>query len=468
MSNTSPENPANGTPPPVKSEAAAGSADALGRGNRKSAWHFAPCFGTWQGLINPVLVTVPTILLKSLGYSNALVGFATLATLPMAFKFLLGPMVDAHHTRRWWCVNGGGWLMGCLVILAGSLMLPQFSLGLYLTALFLLAIVKSIHQVALNGFFTLALTKQEQALFSGLDPVWGRAATILSGSVLLAVAGGVAARYGAPRLTWGLYFAALLLVFTPLYFYTRRMFPRPAADRVSTPATRAASLPFGAVLRSYFALPALLPGAAYLFFMRSGQTMLDKMGVAFLMDARTAGGYGLSIAEVSIFTGIMTVCGIAGGALAGVLLRKFGLRRVIWPFSLAAVLPAAVYVFLALTSNSPRAHWACDLSWFGAGVWQLDFVLLALLGLESFGFGLGFTVMNFYMFRMAAGSSYPASHVALSASVIYLSYLLFGMISGICQEWLGYPGLFMLSIGVSLPALATIPFLNYALDERKE
>jgi PAT family beta-lactamase induction signal transducer AmpG len=441
--------------------------EELGRGGRATAWHFAPCIGTWQGLINPVLVSVPTVLLKSLGFSNAVIGYATLATLPMALKFLLGPVVDSHRTRRWWCVNAGAWLMAGVAVLGIPLMMPTFSLSLYLAALFLLAIVKSFHQVALNGFFTLALTKSEQALFSGLDPMWGRAATIFSGSILLAVAGGIGTRYGDPRVTWGVYITGLIVVFALLYFYTRWAFPSPAKDRPAPPATRAGGLPYGAVLRSYFALPKLLPGLGYLFFMRSGQTMLDKMGLAFLMDAPKAGGYGLSIAEVGVFTGSMIACGITGGAIAGFLLRKFGLRRVIWPFSLAAVLPAAVYVFLALTNHAGRPVLDWDLRGIGAGIWHVDPVLLALLGLESFGFGLGFTIMNYYMFRMAANSPYPASHVALNASVIYSSYMLFGMLSGVCQEWLGYPGLFALSIAVALPAFATIPFLNYALDERK-
>jgi len=454
--------------PPPPPATAGPPADVLGRGGRTSAWHFAPCIGTWQGLINPVLVSVPTVLLKSLGFSNAVIGYATLATLPMALKFLLGPMVDSHRTRRWWCVNAGAWLMVCVALLAAPLMMAEFSLWFYLAMLFLLAVVKSIHQVALNGFFTLSLTKPEQALFSGLDPMWGRAATIFSGSILLAIVGGVGERYGDPRITWGLYTAGLLAVFAPLYFYTRWAFPHPVADRAAVTDVRAPGQSYREMLRDYFALPALLPGLAYLFFMRSGETFLAKMGVAFLMDAPADGGYGLSIAEVGVFTGVMTACGIAGGAIAGVLLRKHGLRRVIWPFSLAAELPKAIYIYLALTNQAGRTLHTWDLSAVGMGVWQLDFVLLTLLGLESFGFGLGFTMINYYMFRMAAGSRYPASYVALNASVIYTSYMLFGMISGVCQEWLGYAGLFVLSIVVSLPAFVVIPFLNYALDERKE
>jgi PAT family beta-lactamase induction signal transducer AmpG len=304
-------------------------------------------------------------------------------------------------------------------------------------------------------------------LFSGLDPMWGRAASIFSGSILLAIAGSVGERYGDARWTWGLYTAGLLAVFAPLYFYTRWAFPHPKADHPADPAARAGGLPYRAMLKSYFALPTLLPGLAYLFFMRSGETILAKMGVAFLMDKPAAGGYGLSIAEVGVFTGVMTACGITGGAIAGVLLRKHGLRRVIWPFSLAAVLPNAIYIYLAMTNQDGRPLYALDLGLVGGGVWQLDWVLLALIGLENFGFGLGFTIMNYYMFRMAAGSPYPASHVALNASVIYTSYLLFGMLSGVCQEWLGYAGLFALSIVVSLPAFGVIPFLNYALDEKK-
>ncbi|PTX97879.1 MFS transporter [Opitutus sp. ER46] len=445
-----------------------GEIEALGRGRRRTAWHFAPCIGTWQGLINPVIVSVPTVLLKSMGYSNAVIGYATLATLPMALKFLLGPMVDAHQTRRWWSIQSGLWLIGCVFLLAGALMLPTFSLWVYLAALAVLAVVKSIQQIALQGFFTVALTKSEQALFAGLDPVWGRAASIFTGSVLLAIAGAVGDRYGSPRITWAVYFAGLVAVFLPLYFYTRAFFPRPRADCAPDPAMKAAPLPFWTALRGYLQLPALLPGVAYMFFMRSGETFLAKMGMAFLMDKPEHGGYGLSITEVGVFTAVMTVCAISGGAISGVLLKKYGLRRVVWPFSILAVLPNAIYVYLALTNQAGRELVQWDLSAFGMGVWHLDFVLLVLLGLENFGFGLGFTVMNYYMFRMAAGSKYPASYVAFNASVIYTSYMLFGMISGICQEWLGYPLLFILSIVVSLPAFAAIPFLNYALDERKE
>jgi PAT family beta-lactamase induction signal transducer AmpG len=456
------------TPPAPLNGAAGQSEDPWGRGARPSPWFFAPCFGTWQGLINPVLVTVPTVLLKSLGFSNAVIGYASLATLPMALKFIFGPTIDAHRTRRWWCVNGGAWLMACLLILALPLLLPTFSIWLYLGALALLAIVKSIHQIALNGFFTLALTKSEQALFSGLDPVWGRAATIFSGSLLLAAAGIVGERYGDARVTWTVYFAGLIAVFAPLYFYTRWAFPTPAADRGPEPGTQAVVMPFREVLRGYFALPALLPGLAYLFFMRFGETLLAKMGVAFLMDAKSAGGYALNISEVGVFTGAMTGCAIAGGAISGVLLKRLGLRRVIWSFTLAAVLPHLAYVYLALTNDVARRVITLNLEFIGAGVWRIDPVLLALLGVENLGFGLGFTIMNYYMFRMAAGSRYPASFVALNASVIYASYLISSTISGVCQEWLGYTGLFVLSLVLPLPAFFAIPFLNYQLDQRSD
>ena len=289
---------------------------------------------------------------------------------------------------------------------------------------------------------------------------------MFAGSVLLALAGSIGGRFGDARLTWAAYDTGLLVVFAPLYLYTRRMLPYPVADHAADSAGRSPALPFWQMLRGYLALPALIPGVTYLFFMRSGETFLAKMGMAFLMDARDAGGYGLSITEVGVFTGIMTAFAITGGAISGLLLQRYGLRRVVWPFSIAAVGPNLIYVYLAMTNQAGRALVTLDLSRFGGGLWHLDILLLALLGLENFGFGLGFTVMNYYMFRMAAGSRYPASYVALNASVIYASYMLFGTISGICQEWLGYPGLFALSIVVSLPAFIAIPSLNYQLDQR--
>ncbi|MDR0352982.1 MAG: MFS transporter [Opitutaceae bacterium] len=441
--------------------------DPLGRGAHPAPWRFAPCIGTWQGLINPVLVSVPVILLKSMGVSNTVIGWASFATLPMAVKFLFGPVIDANKTKRWWILRSGEWLMASLVLLALSLMQSSFSLWLYLSALTVLAVAKSFQQIALQGFFTLSLTKTEQALFSGLDPVFGRVATVVSGSVLIALAGIAGERYGDPRITWGSYFGILIIIFGLLYIYTRKTFPRPVADHAHRDASgKAAALPFTDVLKNYFSLPHLWAGIVYIFFLRSGETFIAKMGPAFLMDKPEAGGLDLSIPEVGALTGVMSICAMAGGTLSGVCLRSRGLRRVVWPFTLAAIFPSAVYVYLSLHSTAHHAI-TVDFSCIGIDrVWQFDWVLALLLGVENFGFGLGFTVMNFFMFRMAAGSKYPASIVALNASVIYLSYLVFGAISGVIQETVGYAWLFVLSILVSLPAFAAIPFLNYKLDER--
>jgi len=439
----------------------------LGRNGRRSAWHFAPCIGIWQGMINPVLVSIPTILLKSMGVSNAVIGYASLATLPMALKFMFGPMVDSHRTRRWWILRSGEALMLCLLLLMATLAPAEFSLWLFLAATVLLAVAKGIQQVALQGYFTLSLTRSELALFSGLDPVFARLAGVMTASILLALAGLAGAKFGDNRITWGIYFGVLIALFALLYAYTRRSFPYPAADQPSG-KKRADEASLKEILGGYFALPAIWAGLGYIFFLRSGETFLAKMGPAFLMDARHHGGFGLSIAEVGLITGVMNGCAIAGGAISGLLLRRYGLRKVIWPFTLAAVLPNFIYVILAWNNETGLAVVAIDLSLFGGGIWQLDWALVVLLGLENLGFGLGFTVMNYYMFRMAAGTRYPASYVAFSASVVYLSYMLFGMISGVVQEAVGYTTLFILSIVISIPAFVIIPFLNYDLDRRED
>ena len=441
--------------------------DPLGRGAHPSPWRFEPCIGIWQGLINPVLVSVPVILLKSMGVSNAVIGWASFATLPMAIKFLFGPVIDANKTKRWWILRSGEWLMVALALLALSLMQQTFSIWLYLSALTVLAVVKSFQQIALNGFFTLSLTKSEQALFSGLDPVFGRVATVISGSVLIAMAGIIGERYHDPRITWGSYFGILILIFFFLYLYTRKVFPTPVADRPHRDDKgKEGAVPIVDVLRNYFKLPCLWAGIAYIFFLRSGETFISKMGPAFLMDKADAGGLGMTVPEVGVATGIMSVCAMAGGALSGMLLRKHGLRKVVWWFTAAAIIPSLIYVYLAVHQGEHHViEW--NFAWIGIDyIWRFDWLLMLLLGGENFGFGLGFTVMNFYMFRMAAESKYPASFVALNASVIYVSFLFFGAISGVVQEAVGYAWLFTLSVIVSLPAFAAIPFLNYKLDER--
>src|SRR5438477_5121949 len=130
MSSPSPAKPLDPTPAPA-AETAGNEDDALGRGDKKSPWYFAPCFGTWQGLVNPVLVSIPTVVLKSMGVSNAIIGYTTIATLPMGLKFLFGPMVDTHQTRRWWILRSGEWLLVGVALVGVSLILPKFSLWLF-------------------------------------------------------------------------------------------------------------------------------------------------------------------------------------------------------------------------------------------------------------------------------------------------------------------------------------------------
>ena len=455
--------------PVAQTGPAEGSEDALGRGGKKNPWYFAPCFGTWQGLVNPVLVSIPTVVLKSMGVSNAIIGYTTIATLPMGLKFLFGPMVDTHQTRRWWILRSGEWLILGVALVGLSLILPEFSLWLFLIALTLLAIVKSVQQIALQAFFTLSLTKAELALFSGLDAVFGRVATVLTASLLLAAADVIGQQFGTARVTWGLYFGGLLVLFSLLYFYTRRVFPYPTADR---PASRnldeRQSLSFKEVVRDYLKLPAIWAALTYFFFLRSGETFLVKLAPAFLMDPESKGGFGLTISEIGLFTGVMTGCAIVGGVVSGLLLRRYGLRRVVWPLTLASVIPHFIYVYLALHNTAKFDVLSLDLTSAGLGLWHFDWVLLVLIGLENLGYGLGFTVMNYYMFRLAGGTQYPTTYVAFSGSVIYFSHVLFGAISGVVQESVGYAWLFVLSVVISIPAFIAIPFLNYQLDERKE
>jgi PAT family beta-lactamase induction signal transducer AmpG len=192
---------------------------------------------------------------------------------------------------------------------------------------------------------------------------------------------------------------------------------------------------------TFFKKPGVWLAIVFMLLYRLPEAFSVKMLTPFLLDPVEEGGLGLSTAQSGLVYGTVGVIALTvGGILGGLFAAKHGLRKSMWPMSMALALPCAVYLILALVQ--PTALWSI-------------FVLVAL---DQFGYGFGFTAYMLYMMQFSEGN-FKTSHYAICTAFMALSMMVPGLFAGWMQEALGYVGFFIV---VMLCCLATITVTFFA------
>lgn len=179
----------------------------------------------------------------------------------------------------------------------------------------------------------------------------------------------------------------------------------------------------------------------FLLTFRLGEALLLALAKIFFIELREKGGIALSLTDYGITYGIVGTSGLTlGGILGGFAIARWGMKRMLWPMFALINFPNALYVYLAYTQPQ-------------------DLVLInALVGLEQFGYGFGFTFYMVYMLFMADGP-YKTAHFALATGFMALSLMFPQMASGTLKEMMGYPHFFILVCTAAIPSLILLPFL---------
>jgi MFS transporter, PAT family, beta-lactamase induction signal transducer AmpG len=413
----------------------------------RTPWAFLPTLYFAEGLPYVLINTVSVILYKRMGVDNAHIAFWTSwLYLPWVVKMFWGPFVDVYSSKRNWILTMQAAMSLCMFCVAFSLRTQHF-FSLSLAAFCAGAFISATYDIATDGFYMLALTEQDQALFVGIRSAFYRLAMIFGTGFLVFVAGWLETDSGVVASSWSLVMAASGLLFGALLLYHRFMLPFPDADRRG-PRDRTSEGSFREVIASYFRQENIGVILAFILFYRLGEAMLLKLVSPFLLDGRAAGGLGLTTQQVGLVYGTVgTLCLVLGGILGGWLISRFGFRRCVWPMVIAMHLPDLFFVYLAKVQPG------------------ISFVY-PLVALEQFGYGLGFTVFTVYLMYSAQGK-YKTSHYAISTGIMALGMMLPGLASGYLQQSVGYRSFFIIVCFLTVPGMLTIPFLTYDGRTRK-
>ncbi len=414
----------------------------------RNPWFFVPTLYFAEGLPYILINTVSVILYKRMGIDNVQIAFWTSwLYLPWVIKMFWGPYVDVYSTKRNWILSTS--VAMALVMLAAALSLgASHFFALSLAAFAIGAFVSATYDIATDGFYMLALSAEQQALFVGIRTTFYRLAMIFGTGPLVIFAGTLEQHLQNVPRSWMTTLSVMAGIFALLMLYHKAILPRPAADTAGSGKPGDDRGSFGEVVRTYLQQERIWAIIAFILLYRLGEAMLLKLVSPFLLDSREAGGLALTTSQVGVVYGTVGMAAlILGGITGGWLIAKFGLKRCIWPMAVLLNLPDLFYVYMAAAQP-------------GVGL------VYPLIALEQFGYGLGFTAFTVYI-MYAAHARFKSSHFAITTGIMAIGMMLPGMASGAIQTAMGYQSFFLLVFVLTVPGMLVIPLLPLRGNENR-
>lgn len=468
-----------------------------------------------QGFPYSLVRQLSTVYFKDHGASLQAIGMTSLYGVPWVLKALWAPAVDAFSTKRRWLLAAEIALVAGILAMAAGAASP-WPLEVVGVLFVVMAFLAATHDIAIDGFYLEALSRQEAAKFVGYQAMAYRLALILGGGGVVAFSG-LTSWPSAFLLAAGVMGGLLLLHTFILPEGEARK--RPARGLLGKFVEPKALLDAIAVLTALMACwwvwrqPAVqrwlapakpildkigLPGLITLalvtvillllanlrglkrrlvasdsFYAKAFVDYLDQprigWSLAFLMTYRTGEScllamvypllkdIGINRTQYGVIYGTFGIAAsIAGGILGGYLIGKFTLRRAIWPLVLAQNVPHLLYMALALYYGHLAGH-----PELGAAN---PYAVGPFVVMEAFGAGMGTSVFMVFIQRTCKAEN-KAAHFSIATSIMNISSTLAGILSGYLAAWMGWPGFFAFTFFVTIPSMAIIPLLPY-LDGR--
>lgn len=406
---------------------------------RELGWTTSAYFG--EGLPYAILHMLLTEYLTAIGAPASEVGYTSWFHVPVTAKPLLSPIVDLVGSKRSWTIA----MQLCIAIGIAGLALwlgtdqgergmsPPSWLGFWVV-LGAIAVLHSMHDIACDGFYMLALDTRGQALYSGTRQAAYRAAMYVGGAALVLLAspqralgwlpGGLGGETGHSH--WQLAFLAAAVILGVTGATNALALPRIAEPHATRKdGTRE---PLWASYRTFFAQPGIALLFTFALTYRLGDTMTSSMSSVLLRDL------GMTVEDRGLLRSLSLTTSILGSVLAGALLARGGLERWLVPFTWGMAVPW----YLALALVRPPF-------WGIAVAVVLEQLAGALAGTAS-------TVLLMRRSRRA----FSASHYAFFTALVSLGSTMSGGFSGHLYERVGAVPYFALTILASIPALVLV------------
>ncbi|RYJ52430.1 MFS transporter [Flavobacterium petrolei] len=413
-------------------------------------WYWIPVLNFASGLPYAIIISVSVIMYKNLGINNEDIGiYTSLLYLPWVIKPLWSPFIDLYSTKRKWFLSMQ--LLISLAFLIVGLTIPLSNFFVISLAVFWVAAFASAsNDVASDGFYMLALEKDQQSFFLGIRSTFYRLSMLTGNGLMVFIAGYLEQEYGDKQKAWSYTMVVVGVIMTVITVYNYFSTPKTEAKIVDTKTESVANKSFAAVFATFFQKKQIGLALAFILLFRLGESQLLKMLTPFLIDPVTAGGMGLTTQDVGVIYGTFGVIALTvGGILGGIVISRDGLGKWMLPMILAMHLPIIGFILL---------------SHFHPG--SVLYVYATVIA-EQFGYGFGFAAFMMYLIYVADGES-KTSHYSIATGFMALGMMLPGMLSGYIQEYLGYGNFFIWVFLATIPGLILSRFLIFPAEFGKK
>ena len=392
---------------------------------------------TWfaMGLPFVALSTASAIMYKNFGISDASIAFWTsLIMLPWNLKPLWGPFLEMFKTKKYFVYITqiiSGSLFGLIAI---SLHLDHF-FSISITLMAIIAISASTHDTAADGIYLNELNASEQAKYVGWQGAFYNVAKIVSGGLLVYLAGELENKYGVIN-AWATVMLSYSALMVLLGFYNMKVLPEGGASK------KVGTLKEGFdvlkdVIITFFKKKNIWYGLAFIVFYRFAEGQAIKITPLFFKAARAEGGLGLSTAQIGLLYGVFGAAAfVLGSIIAGIFISKNGglTRKTLLILCCFFNLPFAAYAYLAIALPVNL------------------YIIGSAVAIEYFGYGFGFVGLILYIMQQMAPGKYKMAHYAFGSGLTNLGFMLPSMISGFVSDKIGYHYFFIWVLVSTIPA----------------
>lgn len=450
----------------------------------KSPWAWIPTLYLAEGAPYFVVNTLAVMFLSQMGLSNAEVAALTgWLYLPWVIKPFWSYVLDLLGTKK-------SWVTGMQLLITLSLGGLGYSLNLdsWLTSclifLWLCAFSSATHDIAADGLYIISLNSNQQSFFVGIRNTFYRISTVLCQWAILK---NVKRLYDeavqpiieegswnwdnclelnalATKEAWQPNFWILAGIFAYFTIHHLYFLPKDSSKHNSNADyelentaqgksfTETIKYVANSIYENFksfankFTVKEFIIALLFIFTYRLGEAQLGKISMLFMKDKAENGGLGLDIGVVGDVYGLVGVIALTlGGIVGGIIVSKYGLRRMMFPMLLFMNIPNIVYVFLSVTqtTNMPTIY--------------------SMVALEQFGYGFGFTAFTLYLVYISQGE-YSTTHYSICTGLMALGMMVPGIIAGYIQEAIGYTNFFVWVCICTIPPFIIAPLLKIDND----
>lgn len=421
---------------------------------KRSALAWVPSVYFGMGLPYVAISLVATLFFMDLGMDKEKIAYWTsLLVLPWSLKPFFSLLMELFGTKRIYVIATEAITALMFGLLAFTL-LPATGLAIdswFTIALVLLAVMAvsgSMHDIAGDGVYMQELTTAEQGRWSGWQGAFYNLAKILTNGGLVFLAGYISKSMGL-RSAWTVIMAICGAIMLALALYHLWTLPREPKQEGKKSFDEAMS-ELKEVIVSFFQKKYIWLYLAFIFVYRFTEGLAMKMAPIFLKDAVELGGIGLTNELYGqIYGAAGTIAFITGSICSGYFIGHWGLKRVLSTLVLTFNLTFAVYYLFAIFQPTD--------------MWIIASGIIA----EYFCYGFGFVGITLFMMQQIAPGKYQMAHYAFANSLMNLSVMVPGLISGWLCKQLGYETFFLVALVTSLPVILMSFVLPFAHKEEQ-